>query len=103
MLKNQKKTTKKAEEIETYNVTVLKVREIPNRPGCYRFNANVNGIILNGLQYIAYVGDKGEDRSFISMTAYKGSDDKYYNHYYFRISDELLKEIEKQLSTFIEE
>ena len=39
--------------------------------------------------------------SFISFPARKGNDGNYYNHAWFKISDELRAEIEKQIEAMI--
>lgn len=73
---------------KAYAIRVLKVREINDRPDCYRFNAEVNGVTIYGMQYITYTNKNGKKASFVSFPSYKGSDGKFYNNCYFPIEDD---------------
>lgn len=86
-----------------YAIRVLNVREIKDRPGCYRFSAEVNGVKIYGMQYITYTNKNGKLTSFVSFPSYKGSDGKFYNICYFPIENdsEEFKSIEKQLKQLI--
>lgn len=86
-----------------YSIKVSNVREKKDRPGCYRFKMTVNGIEINGCDYISYTSKEGEERQFVALPQYKGSDDKWYNVVYFKITDDLFKVIEKQLEAIINE
>lgn len=47
-------------------------------------------------------GKKGDkEYAFVSFPQRKGSDGNYYNHVYFKIGDELLKNIEDQLGQML--
>lgn len=99
-------TTENKKEIRTdYEVKVLKVMPRKNREGCYRFNAEVNGITIYGMEYITYTAKGGDQRSFIAFPQYQSSDGKYYNHVYFPVNDplnvNLFSEIEKQIESLL--
>lgn len=87
----------------TYAIRVLKVREITDRPDCYRFNAKVNGVTIYGMQYITYTDKNGKKTSFVSFPSYKGSDGKFYNDCYFPIKNNSkeLQTIENQISDLL--
>lgn len=102
--KNEKQENKK--EIRTdYEVKVLKVTPRQNREGCYRFNAEVNGITIYGMEYITYTAKGGDQRSFVAFPQYQSSDGKYYNHVYFPVNDPLnttvFADIEKQIEALL--
>lgn len=82
--KEEKRTV---EYVKPYILKVLKAKEIKDRPNCYRFNLLLNGMTINGMQYVTYTSKNGEEKTFISFPQYKGTDDKYYNICYFPIND----------------
>ena len=99
MINERKNKSEAASESVSYTVKVLAVRPIKDRKGCYRFNANVNGVTIYGMQYVSFQNKTGEQKEFISFPSYKGSDGKFYNVCYFKIEDgsDLFKEFEKQI------
>ena len=100
--KNEKQENKK--EIRTdYEVRVLKVTPRQNREGCYRFNAEVNGITIYGMEYITYTAKGGDQRSFVAFPQYQSSDGKYYNHVYFPVNDPLNTKVFEDIERQIEE
>lgn len=106
-IQNKKENTEKKErEIRTdYEVKVLKVTPRQNREGCYRFNAEVNGITIYGMEYITYTAKGGDQRTFIAFPQYQSSDGKYYNHVYFPVNDPLntkcFEDIERQIEELL--
>ena len=86
-----------------YAIRVLKVREVKDRPSCYRFNAEVNGVTIYGMQYITYTNKNGKEMSFVSFPSYKGSDGKFYNICQFPIENDSreFQTIEKQISDLL--
>lgn len=87
---------KKSEELkQEMNVTIKRAKEFQS--GDIGFDMEVNGITIYGCVYKNT--DKG---NFVSFPAKKNEKDgKYYNHVYFKIDDELLKEIEDKLSELL--
>ena len=84
--KNKKEETKK---IVTYDIEVTRAKEIK---GSYAFDMEVNGVKIYGCWL-----KEGKKGNFISFPSYKGSDDKYYSHVWFEISDDMEKEIEEKI------
>lgn len=86
-----------------YAVKVSRVKEIPNRAGCYRFQLEVNGVTIYGMQYIHYTTKEGKEGDLISFPSYKGSDNKFYNNCWFPCGSdtEAFREIEKQLEVIV--
>lgn len=68
---------------------------------CISFDMIVNGIKINGCFYREGKNDAGKEYELISFPAEKGSDGKYYEKVYFPVSDELLKDIEKQIESML--
>lgn len=104
--KKNENTTEQKKEVRTdYQVRVLKVTPRKNRPGCYRFNVEVNGVTIYGMEYITYTAKGGDERSFCAFPQYQSSDGKYYNHVYFPINDPLnttiFAEVEKQIEALL--
>lgn len=106
--KTEKKVNaEKAEELFVYNVKVLKVTPRKGKPNCYRFNVEVNGITIYGMDYVSYTDRNGKEQNFIAFPQYKSSsgDDKYYNHVYFPINDPKYKpvydDIERQIESLL--
>lgn len=95
--------TNKEENAMKYAVKVSRVKEIPNREGCYRFQLEVNGVTIYGMQYIHYTTKEGKEGDLISFPSYKGSDDKFYNNCWFPCGSDtdVFKDIEKQLEAII--
>ena len=82
-----------------YEVEVTRVKEFESGDiGC---DMVVNGVSIYGCVYKSGTRSDGSEYSFISFPARKGSDDKYYNHAFFKISDELLKKIEDQIESLL--
>ena len=101
----KKTNTKEIKEVNNMNyaVKVSRVKEIPNRTGCYRFQLEVNGVTIYGMQYIHYTTKEGKEGDLISFPSYKGSDGKFYNNCWFPCGSdtEAFKEIEKQLEVIV--
>ena len=86
---------KDQEAAVNYNVKVRR------ESGDIGFDADVNGVTLYGLTYMNENPERNIKSDFISFPSRKGSDGKYYNMFYFKISDELLKDIAKQIEEII--
>ena len=101
--KKENNTEQKKEVRTDYTVKVLKVTPRQNREGCYRFNAEVNGITIYGMEYITYTAKGGDQRSFVAFPQYQSSDGKYYNHVYFPVNDPLNTKVFEDIERQIEE
>ena len=95
----KKKEKKNQEAAVNYNVKVRRAHEF--KSGDIGFDADVNGITLYGLTYMNENPERNIKSDFISFPSRKGSDGKYYNMYFFKISDELLKDIAAQIEEII--
>ena len=91
-----KKTEPKEQEMK---VEVKRVYEF--KSGDISFDAVVNGVDVYGLTYINENPAKKIEKPFISFPSRKGSDGKYYNFVYFKITDELQADIEKQIEALL--
>lgn len=87
---------KQEEKQETMNYYVKVKRATEFKSGDIGIDLEVNGVALYGSTYVTRKVD-GEEKSFISFPARKGSDGKYYKYSYFPISEELLANIEEQI------
>ena len=96
----KKGAAKAAKENEiNYDVKVTRVKEFDSGDiGC---DLVVNGVSIYGCIYKSGTRSDGSEYSFISFPSRKGSDGKYYNHAFFKISDELLKNIEDQIESLL--
>jgi len=92
------KKTQKAEE-QTFNVEVTRAHEF--KSGDISFDCTVNGVTLYGLTYINADSKRNIKEPFISFPSRKGSDGKYYNYCWFKITDELFSAIEKQIEAVL--
>ena len=90
---------KEAKKEMKFEVEVTRAHEF--KSGDISFDAVVNGINLYSLTYINENPEKKIEKPFISFPSRKGSDEKYYNFCYFKITDELLGEIEKQIEAIL--
>lgn len=85
----------KEKQEQGYSVKVRRAHEF--KSGDIGFDADVNGITLYGMTYINEDESRNIKSDFISFPSRKGSDGKYYNLYYFKVDDELLKDIAAQI------
>lgn len=85
----------------SYDVTVTRAKDL-SKDGktAIACDLEVNGVKIYGCFYRVYEDRKnpGEEKGFIAFPSRKGSDDKWYQHAWFPISDELLADIEKQIN-----
>lgn len=89
-IKKQSETVK-----QNMNINVKRAKEF--KSGDIGFDMEVNGITIYGCVYKNI--DKG---NFVSFPAKKNeADGKYYNHVYFKIDEDTLKNIEDQISSLL--
>lgn len=79
----QKKNNTEFGKVES--VKVLSVRAWNN---IVFFSMALNGVIINNCKVV-----EGKNGDFISLPSYKGTDEKYYSHVYFKFSPEDMKKI----------
>lgn len=89
---------KNQQALTVHGLEVKDVREIPNRKECYWFTAIVNGITIYDMQYISYITDAGEEKSFIDFPSVKGKNDKYYRKVWFPVSPSMLEQFEDAIA-----
>lgn len=82
----------------TYNFEVKRAKDLDK---VIMFDWEVNGIMIYGMAYRTGKTKEGKDYTLVSFPSRKGNDDKYYNHCWFKITDEMLGEIEKQIEALI--
>ena len=99
----QKKASGAAKEApaKEYNVKVLKVRQFESENTTIAFDMEVNGITIYSCWYREYINKNGELAEMIDFPSQKAKDGKYYHHCYFKISDELKKEIIDQIGSLL--
>lgn len=93
------KKTNESNKAFEYDVKVVRAKEFDD--GSVSFDLVVNGINIYGLWYREYTNKKGEEGSLISFPSKKGKDDKYYNHCWFPIDEDLKASIIKQLEKLV--
>ena len=91
---------KKTEENNiSYDITVKRVKEFN---GSYAFDMEVNGVMIYGCWYREYERKDGSGSfAAIQFPSRKAEDDKYYNHAYIRVTDDIIKNIEKQIEAML--
>ena len=89
---------KKEQKFEVVVKRVTKFNKSSNQR--IGFTADVNGVEVSNLVYFEFQKD-GKDSYGISMPQRKGTDkngnDKYFNIVYFPVSEDLKKDIKKQI------
>lgn len=93
-----RKTSNKSENQE-YNVQVKRAHEFDS--GDIGFDMVVNGVSIYNCTYKSGTSKDGKDYSFVSFPSRKASDGNYYNFAYFKVSDEVLQDIETQIEKLL--
>ena len=88
---------KKKEAEEKYKIEVTRAHEF--KSGDISFDMKVNGVQIYNCVYMNE--SKKVKEPFVSFPSRKGSDDKYYSYVWFKISDDTLAEIEKEIEALI--
>lgn len=94
MKKEDKKVTK---DLKVSECRIIRAHEF--KDGNVAFDMVLNGITLYGLSLVWY---KKEKRYFVSFPA-KKADDRYFNHYWFPVSDDLLETIRADIEQLLGE
>ena len=96
-----KKSGKAAEE-KRVAVGDIKVDRAKEFEKSISFDATLYGTVkIYGLTYRTWTDKDGVEKGIIGFPSKKGKDDKYYNHAYFFVSDEVLADVEKQIEALI--
>lgn len=90
---NKKKA--EAKKAENHDIKVLRAHEF--KSGDIGFDAEVNGIKLYGLTYVDTGDGRKNDKPFISFPSRQGSDKKWYNLFWFEVTEDDFDTIEKQI------
>lgn len=92
-----------AEEKLTVKPEDIKVDRAKSFDTSISFDVTVFGCVkIYGLTYRTYTDKKtNEEKGIISFPSKKGKDEKYYNHAYFFVSDEVLAKCEKEIEALI--
>lgn len=90
--------TDKGDALE-YVVKVKSAKEMQS--GDIALTMDVNGVVLYNCFYITRNGKNGEF-NMIQFPQYKGKNGNYYNYCYFKITDEMLADIEKQIEEVLQ-
>lgn len=93
------KGSKAKENTQGYDVKVTRAKEV--KEGQVVFDMIVNGVTIYGCWYREGTSKKGEPYQMISFPSQKGADDKYYNHCWFKIEDDLKANIIEQLEKLV--
>lgn len=85
---------------QSFNIEVKRAHELDN--GTIMFDMVVNGVTIYGCNYkVLTRKDNGEEFAKIGFPSRKGSDGKYYNQAYFKITDDLVKVIEAGIDSVL--
>lgn len=98
------RNSKKEEQTtEAFEVEVTRALECKN--GSIAFDMKVNGVAIYGCFYRTVTKKDGSTFDTVSFPQRKGTDkdgkDAYYNYAYFKITDEIMKTIEKGIEAVL--
>lgn len=96
--RSKKTETKETKSDVTFNVTVLKAREVGSKNDIV-FDLEVNGVKIYG----CWIKTSKDGETFTSFPSYKGTNDKWYSHAYFEIAADVQKDIEDQIEKLLDE
>ena len=95
-----KTATAKKAEIPADQIKVTRAHQFDNS---ISFDVQLYGTItIYGCTYRTYKPEGAdEEKGIVGFPSRKGKDDKWYNHEYFFVTDEMLASIEKQIEALI--
>lgn len=99
-IKKSGKTVAEKITVKPENIKVDRAKEFEKSISfdCTLFDC----IKIYGCTYRTYTDkNDNEEKGIISFPSKKGKDDKYYNHAYFYVSDEVLAKVEKEIEALI--
>ena len=96
------KRSGKAAEKKLVKVGDIKVDRAKDFEESISFDATLYGTVkIYGMTYRTWTDKDGVEKGIISFPSKKGKYEKYYNHAYFYVSDEVLADVEKQIEALI--
>lgn len=96
---NRKKSSTSENQEMNYSVQVKRAHEFDS--GDIGLDMVVNGVSIYNCVYKTGTSKGDTDYSFISFPSRKASDGNYYNFAYFKVSDEVLQDIESQIEKLL--
>ncbi len=84
----------KKKEVSEAQIEVTRAKQF--KDGGVVCDVKINGVTIYGCRIVEYKGD-----DFVSFPSRKGSDDKYYNHAYYPLTEDDTKEIISQVEKLI--
>lgn len=96
---SKKENKENKEEGRKYEIKVTRAKDFQN---CIMFDMEVNGVTIYGCSYRELQRKDGSG-SFVKINfpQRKGSDEKYYNYAYFKITDDMIGEIENGIEAVL--
>lgn len=94
-----KGSTNKNQENQTYDVKVTRAKEI--KEGTVVFDMVVNGVTIYGCWYREGKDRNRKDYELVSFPSQQAENGKYYNHCWFKIEDDVKKNIIEQLQKLV--
>lgn len=95
------KAQEQKQEAAKYDVKVTRAKDFTkDGKTCVAIDMEVNGVTIYGSYYRCGTDKNGKEYSMVSFPS-KKSGEKYYNHAYFPISEEVMDSIEKQIDQLI--
>ena len=101
---NKKKAEAVQEASKEFSIKVKRAKDFTKEgeDGCnIGFDMEVNDITIYGCWYREGKDKKGEDYTLVSFPSHKGSDGKYYNWAYRKLSKEDVENISKQIEELL--
>ena len=92
-LLNNDSNEKRFYEYKDVNVTHVRKKEKK-----ILFDLSVNGISIYNMVYREYKNNDGEEGVIIAFPSFKGENNKYYNHVWFPVSNDLKNQIIEAIS-----
>lgn len=96
--KNNKKEAATV-EARNFEVKVTRVHQFDEKH--IAFDCEINGVKVQGMNYIEYTNKQGEDGYMVNFPSRKGSDDNYYNIVWCPLSKEVRESIKSQIEELL--
>lgn len=94
--------SKQTENKQNYEVKVLRAKDFSKEGAVsIAIDLEVNGVTIYGAYYREGKKKDGSDYQMLAFPSKKGNDGKYYNHVFFKASDELVENIAGQIDSLL--